>query len=165
MANRIPLIAFLFVFSFSLLAQQIEVKKSGKNEFSFSTKGLVLIEDIQLEGPSYHVTDDAYQFKIIALTEAGEPDKAVKGNFMFTINGELKEVNFTNGEAVVNHNIGKNETVRVQLANTNVEKTIEVSRFGGTPKLLGVAFFLLLTFLFRHQLARLFRKLFGRDKR
>jgi hypothetical protein len=143
MAQRILISALLFVFSISAYAQQIQLRKSGKNEFSFSTKGLVLIKDIQLEGPSYHITDDAYQFKIIALTENGEPDKEVSGNFQFTVNGELKEVEF---------------------ANTNVEKTMEVSRFGGTPKLLGFAVFLLLTFLFRHQLARMFRKLFGKDK-
>ena len=135
-----------------------------RDTYTFSTNELRLIKDFRIEGPGYHITDDPYTFKLVALAENLQPDATVEGVFPFVINGKQADVRFRNGMALIEMDLGKADELTVQLANTKITQTQSIMRRPGWPALAGVALFLVLTVVFRHQLARGWRKLTGSKK-
>ena len=163
-------VSFFLVLVFGLLlqarvlAQEVPLEQVDRDTYTFSTTEMALITEFIIEGPNYHITDDPYQFKLVALTSNLKTDTTVSGFFPFLIIGEKANVRFRNGEALVEMNLGKAKELHVQLADTNLEKTKSILRRPGWPALVGVALFLLLTWFFRHALARGWRKLTGDEK-
>lgn len=165
MLYRILLSAILSIFCISTFAQEVDLKQDGKNSFSFSTKDMVLIKDLDIDGPSYHFSSSPYEFTLKALTASGAHDQSVNGKFKLEVNGRVREVEFMNGSSALHATLEKENLLHVKVAGTNVEKSKRITRVSSTPGFLGVVVFLLLTFLFRHKLAGWFRGVVGSDKK
>jgi hypothetical protein len=158
------LLGFCFQF-FTAAGQEIPLKRIDQNTYSFSTRNLHFIRNFELDGPSYHITDDLYPLEIRALTKEGKVDSTITGNYVFAINKKPFEMAFNKGITTTEIALEpKQNMITLQLANTNLEKSIEITRLQGWPKVVLLLSFLLLTFAFRHQLSRAFRKLTGKKK-
>ena len=146
-------------------AQKVPVQRIDKNTFSFSTEDIVLIRDFSIDGPSYHLTSDPYQFTLTALTPEGAIDSTVGGLFKFNLNGKVRELQFSKGLCSESIQLEKEKNLTAKLEGTNLEKSISILRVSPWSVIAAFMAFLLLTFLLRHPLARGWRKLTGAHKR
>ena len=74
---------YLFFSGIGCFSQEVPVKQQDRNTFTFSTENIRIDPGFRIEGASYHLTSDLYEFHDHGTARMEkQPIRCVTGNFV-----------------------------------------------------------------------------------